>query len=118
MKSLAYPEGARGHFIPWRVRRWGQQRDSQSLVVGRGAGRVRMKGEMGGPRHPCAQCSWPAACSPGAVNLFGVIADAFLPYIAVSCSLESRCALFFSGVPGRAALSLNTRVRWPAVTAQ
>lgn len=36
------------------------------------------------------------------VNLFGVIADAFLPYIAVSCSPESRCALFFSGVLGQA----------------
>lgn len=51
MMSLAYPEGPRGHFTPWRVRRWGQHRYSQSSVVGRGAGRVRMKGDMEGTRH-------------------------------------------------------------------
>lgn len=35
------------------------------------------------------------------MNLFGIIAAAVLPYVAVSCSPESRCALLFNGVLGQ-----------------
>lgn len=76
------------------------------------------RGDGGQQTHPLPSARGLWLALQDAVNVFGVIADVFLPSIAVSCSLESRCALFFSGVPGQAALSLATLMRWPTVTAQ